>query len=128
MMMLVSLMMVLSGCTITLGAIGLASDKGKASSTYTVSNYELGMIKKGYLVEVYAIDGRIFRGNFLGTETNYSIDLIRLRINDDIIRIRSSNIAKIQVLAEKKEKGWWIAFGAVLDGLLIWGIRQGFLE
>ena len=83
------------------------------------------MINKGHLVEVYTIDGQIFRGTFLGPETYNSVDIISLRRSDDYPTIRSSSIEKIQILAQKKN-GHLIgtAIGIVLDGLLIWRILK----
>ena len=99
----ISLIVVSSGCTVALGALGRAGDKQKSSTNFTVGKHELARINRGSSVEVYATDGRILRGTILGAQTDNSIDTIKLRKRDNSqISLKTSGIEKVQVPAQKK--------------------------
>ncbi|NND09112.1 MAG: hypothetical protein HKN87_22300 [Saprospiraceae bacterium] len=125
--LLLSAMMVFSGCTVMGAVIGLSHNKARASETYSVSSFDHPEINKGNLVEIHGIDGRVLKGHFEGTEAIGSLDILLLKRQDKILKIRTTDIEKIQVIAQKKD-GWiFVIIGIVIDGLII-GYARNNLE
>ena len=120
-------MMVFSGCTILGLVMADSHNKARASETYSTSNFEQWeMINKDNLVEIHAIDGRVLEGYFQGIETVGYLDLILLKRKDIILKIRSTDIEKIQVIGQKKN-GWIIMItGIAIDGFIYWRLRNNW--
>jgi len=124
MIVLLSFIMLISGCVGIGFGLGMGEDDKKSSTTYAVTAHEVGKIKKGNLVEIHKRGSGIIRGFFLGVEP-YTYDpsddliLLMLKREKTTLGIKSSEIAKIQVLAQKKNEKWiFAAIGAVIDVLL----------
>ena len=107
--LLLSGIMVFSGCFTILGT-SMAQSHNKA---------ELWEINRGNLVKIHAIDGRVLKGQFQGTETVGYFDLLLLKRKDNILKIRTTDIEKIQVITQNKN-GWIIAVtGFAIDVFIV---------
>ncbi|NND05900.1 MAG: hypothetical protein HKN87_05930, partial [Saprospiraceae bacterium] len=119
MAMLLTLITSTASCSITGMALGLQKDRAKSSTNYIVAPQELNRITKGNLVEIHTVNNKIIKGQFVGFEQyvyETTVDLILVKKEEMILKIRSSQITEIEVQAQKRYS--WIlglVLGAVLD-------------
>ena len=118
---LLSLVLILSGCVTTAGFfIGKSADNRKSPVNVTLQNSELDQLKKGYKIEVYLINGRVYKGHFQSLETPTYMYATQFLVFENrsgkTIKLQDDSIQKVEVKAEKRFARYMVAgIGFIID-------------